>query len=68
MARNGARGKGDRFSEELLESENDRLIHGMAGKVSSLKHIALDLRTEAKDQVNMIDDSTLTGHKKRSYT
>lgn len=47
----------DRFSEELLENENDRRIGQVANKVSTLKHIALDLRSEAKDQVRIVNES-----------
>lgn len=31
----------ERFSEELLENENDRRIENVANKVSTLKHVSL---------------------------
>lgn len=52
-----AESKKDRFSEELLESENDRHIENVASKVSTLKHIVLDLKSEAKDQVRLVNES-----------
>ncbi|XP_064385600.1 BET1-like protein [Halichondria panicea] len=49
--------RAERFSEELLESENDRRMNSVASKVATLKHIAVDLRSEAKDQNTILGNS-----------
>ncbi|XP_055900778.1 BET1-like protein [Biomphalaria glabrata] len=42
-------------SEEMLDTENQRRVTGLADKVSLLKGIALDIESESKDSNRYID-------------
>ncbi|CAL1529587.1 unnamed protein product [Lymnaea stagnalis] len=50
-SRNGA----SLTSEEMLDSENQRRVTGLADKVSLLKGIALDIELETKDSNRYLD-------------
>ncbi|XP_045174892.1 BET1-like protein [Mercenaria mercenaria] len=43
-------------TEEMLDSENQQRVEGLAGKISRLKGIALDIETETKHQNTYMDD------------
>ncbi|XP_060575889.1 BET1-like protein [Ruditapes philippinarum] len=43
-------------TEEMLDSENQSRVEGLAGKISRLKGIALDIETETKHQNTYMDN------------
>ncbi|XP_033124725.1 BET1-like protein [Anneissia japonica] len=54
MNRNGG-GRGAASTEDMLESENNRLSENLASKVSTLKSLALDIESETNDQNRYLD-------------
>ncbi|EDV28598.1 uncharacterized protein TRIADDRAFT_51677 [Trichoplax adhaerens] len=50
--------KGGNFTEadRMLEEENDRQIAGLAGKVSQLKSLTVDIEGEARNHNHYLDD------------
>ncbi|XP_059150694.1 BET1-like protein [Physella acuta] len=53
--RNKPRNGAPLSSEEMLDSENQRRVSGLADKVSLLRGIALDIEAESKDSNRYID-------------
>ncbi|XP_072045476.1 BET1-like protein [Amphiura filiformis] len=54
--RNGwGNGGGAAGTEDMLESENNRLSQGLAAKVSTLKSLAMDIDEETKNQNVYLD-------------
>ncbi|KAH3777491.1 BET1-like protein [Dreissena polymorpha] len=43
-------------TEEMLDTENQSRVEGLAGKISRLKGLALDIESETKDQNRYMDD------------
>ncbi|XP_052801379.1 BET1-like protein isoform X2 [Mya arenaria] len=60
MADWGNRRNGTGRTEEMLDTENQARVEGLAGKISRLKGIALDIETETKSQ-NMYMDDHMSG-------
>ncbi|XP_065901557.1 BET1-like protein [Dysidea avara] len=52
------RDRGLGITEEMLEDENNRMISDISSKTRTLKQLAIDIRTETKDQVKLIGDSS----------
>lgn len=53
--RNGGSWGGAAGTEDMLEAENNRLQDGLAGKVSQIKMLAMDIDNEAKEQNRYLD-------------
>ncbi|XP_067655646.1 BET1-like protein [Haliotis asinina] len=49
------RSKRNGKTEEILDHENQQRVDGLAGKISRLKGIALDLETESRDSNRYLD-------------
>ncbi|KAK2566322.1 BET1-like protein [Acropora cervicornis] len=49
------RGSRSTSTDEMLETENNRMVNDLAAKVSRLKGIAIDIENESKQQNNYLD-------------
>ena len=54
VSKGGGGGGGNFRSDHVYERENNRLAEGLSSKVSQLKHIAIDMRDEARSQTSFL--------------
>ena len=60
MAYRPGAGRGSAAYESYMEGENDALVNGLAGKVSQLKELSIQIGADVRDQnhlLNNIDNS-----------